>query len=141
PACWTPYHMLAEMCQVEVEEGAESVQLPFRTTQNLPEDATVEWVRYDPEPVIDVHVYQNDQNQRYSGRTSMKADALETGDLSLNLTNLQLSDSATYTCSVRDFGDELSRSQIHDGGSVSVAPSNNVTVLACLMFVAVLVFI
>ncbi|XP_039458976.1 butyrophilin-like protein 2 [Oreochromis aureus] len=31
------------VCQVEVEEGAESVQLPFRTTQNLPEDAKVRW--------------------------------------------------------------------------------------------------
>ncbi|KAL4008948.1 hypothetical protein ACER0C_002800 [Sarotherodon galilaeus] len=33
------------VCQVEVEEGAESVQLPFKTTQNLPEDAEVEWRR------------------------------------------------------------------------------------------------
>ncbi|XP_076733726.1 uncharacterized protein LOC143414015 [Maylandia zebra] len=44
------------VCQVEVEEGAESVQLPFRTTQNLPEDAEVVWGRIEPEPLIMVHV-------------------------------------------------------------------------------------
>uniref|UniRef100_A0AAZ1X6D9 Ig-like domain-containing protein n=1 Tax=Oreochromis aureus TaxID=47969 RepID=A0AAZ1X6D9_OREAU len=92
-----------EQVEVKVEEGSESVILPCKTTPDLAEDTTVEWTHSDPELMV---------AQRYSGRTSMKTDALETGDLSLNLTNLQLSDSATYTCSIRKHGQELSRSDV-----------------------------
>ncbi|XP_039893819.1 uncharacterized protein LOC120737275 [Simochromis diagramma] len=54
------------VCQVEVEEGAESVQLPFRTTQNLHGDVRVEWkdnfgrYYYDNRKV---HVYKNGSDQ------------------------------------------------------------------------------
>uniref|UniRef100_A0AAZ1X8T0 Immunoglobulin V-set domain-containing protein n=1 Tax=Oreochromis aureus TaxID=47969 RepID=A0AAZ1X8T0_OREAU len=89
------YFVVISGDKVEVDSGMESVQLPCKTTVFL---------RSDLSPPT-VHQRQllgdelKDQNQRYSGRTSMKTDALETGDLSLTLTDLQLSDSATYTCS------------------------------------------
>ncbi|XP_028986209.1 uncharacterized protein LOC114843640 [Betta splendens] len=89
----------------EVEEGAESVLLPFRTGGNLPEDATVLWKRYEPE-YMEVHKYQNgsdqlgDQNQFYRDRTEMKENLLETGDVSLTLKNPTVRDTGKYECKI-----------------------------------------
>ncbi|XP_030580145.1 uncharacterized protein LOC115776563 [Archocentrus centrarchus] len=90
-------------CQVEVEEGAESVQLPFRTTGNLPGDAEVEWKNSDHKKV---HVYQSgsdqpeEQHQDYRDRTKMNEDLLKAGDLSLTLRLPTERDSGTYWCRV-----------------------------------------
>ncbi|XP_024858089.1 V-set domain-containing T-cell activation inhibitor 1-like isoform X2 [Kryptolebias marmoratus] len=88
-------------------EGEQFVLLPCRFHTFTLNDPTVVWTRQDLCPSI-VHRRQiegdelKDQNQLYRDRTSMKADSLETGDLSLSLSDLQLSDSGTYTCTVRD---------------------------------------
>uniref|UniRef100_A0AAZ1WVL5 Ig-like domain-containing protein n=1 Tax=Oreochromis aureus TaxID=47969 RepID=A0AAZ1WVL5_OREAU len=99
-------HVSQHASALELYEG-ESLVLPCEFPTFELDSPTVVWSRSDLSPST-VHQRQlqgdelKDQNQRYSGRTSMKTDALETGDLSLNLTDLQLSDSATYTCSVKD---------------------------------------
>ncbi|XP_063324825.1 V-set domain containing T-cell activation inhibitor 1-like [Pelmatolapia mariae] len=92
------------VCQVEVEEGAESVQLPFKTTQNLPEDTKVEW--WEVGSYDTVHVYKNGsdqphkQHQVYRDRTKMNEDLLKTGDLSLTLKHPTERDSGRYRCDV-----------------------------------------
>ncbi|KAL4008995.1 hypothetical protein ACER0C_002847 [Sarotherodon galilaeus] len=95
-----------KVCQVEVQEGAESVQLPFKTTQNLPEDAMVRWRLKSPEPSLIVHLYKNgsdqpeEQHQVYRDRTKMNEDLLKTGDLSLTLKHPTERDSGEYVSGV-----------------------------------------
>uniref|UniRef100_A0A3Q2WG22 Ig-like domain-containing protein n=1 Tax=Haplochromis burtoni TaxID=8153 RepID=A0A3Q2WG22_HAPBU len=98
-----------------VEEGAESVQLPFTTTENLPGDAEVEWWRYEPEPPMTVHKYHNgsdqpeEQHQVYRDRTKMNEDLLKTGDLSLTLKQPTERDSGEYICNVSSKERSISR--------------------------------
>uniref|UniRef100_A0A3Q2V2I4 Ig-like domain-containing protein n=1 Tax=Haplochromis burtoni TaxID=8153 RepID=A0A3Q2V2I4_HAPBU len=101
--CWRiSHHVLAVM--VEVYEGAKSVLLPCQYTGFVVEDPTMIWTRTDLNPKS-VHLRQEEtddlsgQNQRYSGRTSMRPDALDTGDFSLTLRNPRLTDSG-YICTI-----------------------------------------
>ncbi|XP_026004711.1 butyrophilin-like protein 10 [Astatotilapia calliptera] len=93
--------VILSVYQVEVKSGVESVQLPCKTTVNLPEDAKVEWKDNDYRTV---HVYQNgsdqpeEQHKDYKGQTKMKRNLLEPGDLSLTLKYPTITH--TYTCTV-----------------------------------------
>ncbi|XP_026016634.1 uncharacterized protein LOC113017740 [Astatotilapia calliptera] len=52
--------LIVRVCQVEVDEGAESVQLPFKTTENLPEDIKVKW--WEVGSYNKLHLYKNERD-------------------------------------------------------------------------------
>ncbi|XP_039901444.1 uncharacterized protein LOC120742271 isoform X6 [Simochromis diagramma] len=123
---------------VEVFEGEESVLLPCNMV--VPKDHAVVWKREDLSSAI-VHAivegkddllnqntrYSNrtsmsadalqtgdliNQNARYSNRTSMSADALQTRDLSLTLRKPTFTDSGTYACVTRKHGADQQRTEV-----------------------------
>ncbi|XP_023201835.1 uncharacterized protein LOC111610929 isoform X3 [Xiphophorus maculatus] len=98
--------------QVEVEEGAESVLLPFRVTSDLLGGDRVEWRDSRGRTV---HVYQNgsdqpgEQKQFYRTRTKMDENLLKTKDLSLTLSRPTERDAGGYRCKVWRDGKILRR--------------------------------
>uniref|UniRef100_A0A3P9DT23 Ig-like domain-containing protein n=1 Tax=Maylandia zebra TaxID=106582 RepID=A0A3P9DT23_9CICH len=115
-------HALAPV--VEVYEGAKSVLLPCEYSGFIPENPTVLWTRNDLNPKS-VHLRREEtddlkgQNQHYSGRTSMRPDALDTSDFSLTLRNPEATDSSIYTCSIGNERGErkLADIQLHVKGT------------------------
>ncbi|XP_015224481.1 PREDICTED: uncharacterized protein LOC107080791 [Cyprinodon variegatus] len=92
--------------KVSVDEGKRSVVLPFHATRRLlSEDITVEWRLSDVEDIM-VYKYQRGrhmpaEDQVYGGHTEMNEDPLTTGDLSLTIRDLRLTD-GVYTCTIYD---------------------------------------
>ncbi|XP_026004131.1 uncharacterized protein LOC113009796 [Astatotilapia calliptera] len=120
---FVPFLLLVHVSQhasgVEVYEGEESVLLPCQVPVNVSSSSTaVVWDRDEFKiPTVHMRVQSgddilNDQNHRYTNRTSMKADALQTGDLSLTLRNPTVSDGGTYTCIVRKYGQDQSKTHV-----------------------------
>uniref|UniRef100_A0A3Q3M186 Ig-like domain-containing protein n=1 Tax=Mastacembelus armatus TaxID=205130 RepID=A0A3Q3M186_9TELE len=113
----------------------ESVQLPFITTADLPEDVTVEWKDWNNRKV---HVYQDgsdrpeEQDGYYRNRTEMKKDLLRTGDLSLTLKHPTVR--GTFTCRVYREGRVLMEKQVElwvtGQRTITAEPGQNVT-LTC----------
>uniref|UniRef100_A0AAZ1XAP2 Ig-like domain-containing protein n=1 Tax=Oreochromis aureus TaxID=47969 RepID=A0AAZ1XAP2_OREAU len=103
---------------VEVYEGVESVLLPCRIQADDSRSPTAVLWRCDEFKNPRVHVRLlsadnlQDQNVHYVGRTSMRADALQTGDLSLTLRNPTVFDSGTYTCTTLRSEEELSWTEV-----------------------------
>ncbi|XP_039464813.1 uncharacterized protein LOC120438477 [Oreochromis aureus] len=98
-------HVKDQEEKVNVTKGSESVILPCKTTDDLPEETRVEWMRFDRETMM-VHGYSNgsDQLQKQDGlyrdRTKMNKDLLRTRDLSLTLKQPTERDIGGYICTI-----------------------------------------
>uniref|UniRef100_A0A3B4HC22 Ig-like domain-containing protein n=1 Tax=Pundamilia nyererei TaxID=303518 RepID=A0A3B4HC22_9CICH len=104
--------VLSQAVVVEVNEGKMFVLLPCQYSRVIFKNHTVMWTRNDLNPKS-VHLQREggddlrEQNQRYSERTSMRPDALDSGDFSLTLRKPTKTDSGKYTCSITDGQEEL----------------------------------
>ncbi|XP_035772101.1 myelin-oligodendrocyte glycoprotein-like, partial [Neolamprologus brichardi] len=76
------------------------------------------------------------QNERYSGRTSMRPEALDTGDFSLTLRKPTKTDSGAYTCSISDGREQLRVTDIQlqvkdDQEEVTMWKTSDFIILPC----------
>ncbi|KAK2899320.1 hypothetical protein Q8A73_012449 [Channa argus] len=115
---------------VEVNVSETSVLLPCEIRYASYVSAVV-WSRTDLSPSsVHKHVRTGDelkdQNQRYHGRTSMRSDCLETGDVSLTLKTLRISDSGTYTCTVRKNEEDINVNEVQLQVKVNVSQHSDV---------------
>ncbi|KAI3364569.1 hypothetical protein L3Q82_011350, partial [Scortum barcoo] len=115
-----------KVCQVEVDSGAKSVQLPFKTTADLPEDVRVEWM-YGGNRKVHVYEKGSDQSEEqdyfYRNQTEMKEDLLQTGDLSLILKYPTDRDTGVYSCTIYYNKEESVRWRWIQEQSLSSCPS------------------
>lgn len=130
-----------QVSALQARQGDPFVLLPCKFHTFEVTNVTVEWSRSDLSP-SNVHRRLEkgdeltDQNQLYRRRTSMRTDALEKGDLTLNVSRLQMSDNGTYTCTVSDYREILMQINVElhvEGGLPTWA-----TVLLVLLFILVL---
>ncbi|KAM4536230.1 uncharacterized protein PAE49_020881 [Odontesthes bonariensis] len=95
---------------LEVTKVARSVRLPFETPPRLLcQDVSVEWRRSDNTVI---HEYREGRHHRHQDyRTEMGDDPLTTGDLSLTLKDLHLTDDV-YTCTIYDNGGRVLKQKV-----------------------------
>ncbi|XP_025760108.1 titin [Oreochromis niloticus] len=129
---------------VEVYEGVESVRLPCHVPADVALESTAAvWDREDLNiKIVHVRLRSSDdfkeQSIRYTNRTSMRADALQTGDLSLTLRNPTVSDSGTYKCTVRKYGRDQSKTYVDLKITVRPPPVWPIVLFALLVPVVLL---
>ncbi|XP_015224480.1 PREDICTED: uncharacterized protein LOC107080790 [Cyprinodon variegatus] len=128
------------MEEAEVNEGEDFVHLPFKTLDDLPQNAKVVWSRTDKPNTV--HEYQDGQNQLetqdpdYQDRTAMNPDAVRIKDLTLTLNDPSPEDNGIYICTVyNDDGKILRRKtvtltvRVYNIEKVSVNKENRSVVL------------
>ncbi|MGH0142386.1 UNVERIFIED_CONTAM: hypothetical protein FKN15_035986 [Acipenser sinensis] len=95
--------------QPVIAEAGDDVILPCHFSPRVSAvDMQVRWFRKRPDKLVHLYLNKKDQLSRqdseYRGRTALHPSALETGDISLHLTNLRHSDTGIYNCLADDGG-------------------------------------
>ncbi|XP_074890800.1 ICOS ligand-like [Buteo buteo] len=107
----------------------ETVILPCTTTSPGELISSNLMLYWQIESVL-VHFFRNGQDSlklqdpRYHGRTSLFLDQMKHGNFSLKLSNVQLFDTAVYTCIYKQTGDLLNKTQKSKIKLIVSAPSS-----------------
>uniref|UniRef100_A0A668RHY7 Ig-like domain-containing protein n=1 Tax=Oreochromis aureus TaxID=47969 RepID=A0A668RHY7_OREAU len=123
------FNKISQAVVVEVNEGKMFVLLPCQYSGVIFKNHTVMWTRNDLNPKT-VHRQREggddlrEQNQCYSGRTSIRPGARDTGDFSLTLRKPTESHSGKYTCSITDGQEELTDVQLQVKGQQQTPDEN-----------------
>lgn len=95
---YVSHHAMGQDVMVQV--GTESVSLQCSKSLNMDNAPSVVWKKGSE--IVHTRVKQGDdlrkQSPQFKGRTQMKPDALQTGNLTLTLFRPTLNDTGTYTC-------------------------------------------
>ncbi|KAK6468685.1 butyrophilin subfamily 1 member A1-like [Huso huso] len=97
--------------QPVIAEPGDDVILPCHISPRLSAvDMEVRWFKDRFDTPVHLYLNQNDQpgaqDSAYRGRTALPPSALQTGDISLHLRNLQPADTGVYTCSADNHDEE-----------------------------------
>uniref|UniRef100_A0A8C8DHJ9 Ig-like domain-containing protein n=1 Tax=Oryzias sinensis TaxID=183150 RepID=A0A8C8DHJ9_9TELE len=99
-----------------------SVLLPCIFTGPPPKQINVAWRDEDTKAVLNIKngspVF-SDQNQKYQGRVFSFQEEFKNGNFSIQMKNLQISDSDTYVCTMIPGGDER-RVQLRVSGEMKM---------------------
>lgn len=116
---------------MEVYEEENAVVLPCLFPGLIPQDEpSVLWTRSDLSATVFAFRGKGDdpKKQRYSGRASMRPDALRAKNFSLTLRNPRLNDSGNYTCTIHDGNNKLPVGEVQlqvKGQNQFPAPAGN----------------
>ncbi|XP_041925775.1 erythroid membrane-associated protein-like isoform X1 [Alosa sapidissima] len=99
-------HVLGPVHPIIVVTG-EELLLPCYLSPNISaENMTVTWLLNHTGALVHLYTNGSDRNYQqhadYRGRTALLKEELSSGNTSLKLTNVTVSDEANYTCSIQD---------------------------------------
>ncbi|XP_048093028.1 butyrophilin subfamily 3 member A1-like [Alosa alosa] len=99
-------HVLGPVHPIIVVTG-EELLLPCYLSPNISaENMTVTWLLNHTGALVHLYTNGSDRNDQqhadYRGRTALLKEELSSGNTSLKLTNVTVSDEANYTCSIQD---------------------------------------
>nr|XP_014353014.1 PREDICTED: butyrophilin-like protein 2 [Latimeria chalumnae] len=128
--------------------GSDAIIPCQLTPKHMPVDMEVQWLKYDDDIIKLVHVHKTSSvpakawSNEYMNRTILFTEELTSGNVSLKILSVQLSDKGKYKCLVKSrcaFDEIEIILQVTDGSAQSISPW--IAALGLLSSVSLLAFV